>query len=150
MPKSKKKTKRGAPTKSCPECSSTSHARSSTCKKCGYQFYISKKRLREEQAANWQELKSGDIIKCLIGSGPYFLSREKIGEKIYMGHKGTFEVEEIVYTNKKNCGILARKVYPAGRRGLAREYIYMGEPHYDNDLNIHREAHKIRVVKKNG
>ena len=142
------KKKRGKPEKSCPECDYINHARSSNCKSCDYQFYVRKNKQREIMAANWKELQTGDVIKCVIGSGPYFLSKDHVGEKIYMGQKGTFEVEEIIDKNKTNCGIMGRKLLSAGRKGFSREYIYMGESHYDEKLGIHREPHKIRVIKK--
>ena len=142
------KKKRGKPEKNCPSCDHVNHARSSNCKSCDYQFYVTKTKQREIMAANWQELSTGDIIKCVAGSGPYFLSRDHAGEKIYMGHKGKFEVDKIIYKNKTNCGIVGRKLLPYNHKGLSREYIYMGESHYDEKLSIHREPHKIIVIKK--
>ena len=146
MKKPDKRKKRGAPTKKCSICGSKSHARASKCE-CGYQFYIPKKELREKQAANWRELKKGDIIKVVAGSGPYFLSKDRPGERIMMGEKGKFEVEEILDKDSRCCGIYAHQLYGRAGKSHYREWIYMGESYYSEDNSIHKEPHRIKVLK---
>ena len=140
--------KRGVPTKECPECDNKAHARASKCN-CGYQFYVPKKKQQEIDASNWRDLKKGDIIKCIVGSGPYWLSKDKPGEKIMLGQKGKFEVVEIHDSGSKSCGIVGRQLYTRGRKANVREFIYMGEPFYNEELCNHNEPHKILVLEKN-
>ena len=142
------KTKRSAPQKKCPSCESMVHARVSLCKTCNHTFYIKKNAQQELLAKNWRDLKAGDTIKCIVGSGPYFVSKDRPGEKIILGHKGMFEVIEIHYKDSRSCGIIAKKIFARGHRANVREYIYMGEPHYDDNLSQHNEPHKIKVIKK--
>jgi hypothetical protein len=142
----KPKKKRGKPEKNCPECNFVNHARSSNCKSCDYTFYVRKKDKQELLAENWRDLKQGDVIKCIAGHGTYYLSKQS-GEKIRLGHKGTFEVVEIHYKNSRSCGIWGRKI--RGRvKEYVREYIYMGESYYNEELCHHNESHKIKVIKK--
>jgi len=142
----KPRKKRGKPEKTCPECNAVNHARSSNCKECDYQFYVRKKKEREIQAANWQELQAGDVIKCVAGHGCYF--RKENGDRLSLGHKGKFEVIETYYLNSKSCGIFALPLYTGGRKAMVREFIYMGDSYYDEDLCHHKEPHKIVVLKK--
>jgi len=142
----KPKKKRGKPEKTCPECNAINHARFSNCKSCDYQFYVRKKKQREIQAANWKELVAGDIIKCVSGHGSYF--RKENGDRISLGHKGKFEVVDIYYRSPKSCGIFALQLYAGGRKAMVREFIYMGEAYYDEDLCHNKEPHKIVVLKK--
>tara|TARA_Y100000310_G_scaffold175442_1_gene175484 strand:+ start:2454 stop:2951 length:498 start_codon:yes stop_codon:yes gene_type:complete len=150
----KKKKKRGKPEKACPECNYTNHARSSNCKECNYEFYIRKKKKQELLAANWRELKAGDIIKCVAGHGSYYLSNDKplnpdgSQQKIPLGHRGKFQVVGLFgLDNPKGCGIIGRQVTGRGIVANVREYIYMGETYYDDDLSTHKEPHKIKVLK---
>jgi hypothetical protein len=140
--------KRGVPTKECPECDNKAHARASKCK-CGYQFYIPKKKQQEIDASNWRDLKKGDIIKCIVGSGPYWLSKDKPGEKIMLGEKGRFEVVEIYDNGPKSCGIIGLQLHTRGRKANVREFIYMGESNYNEELCSYNEPHKILVLEKN-
>ena len=144
----KTERKRKVPEKTCPDCNSQSHARASNCKECGYQFYEKKRAKQERLAENWRELKKGDLIKCIAGHGCYWQNKET-GEKVRLGHKGTFEVQEIYYKNSRSCGILGVQIYTRGRRAHTREYIYMGESYYDDSLSTHKEPHKIIVIRKN-
>jgi len=145
-----KKKKRKAPEKACPQCDTANHARSSNCKSCDYTFYVRKKVREVELAKNWRELVRGDIIKVTTGSGPYWISKDKGGDKIYMGQKGKFEVIEIYDQGPRCCGIYGRPVSSRGRLSHYQEFIYMGDPCYDDDMNLHREPHKIKVIKKQG
>ena len=142
--------KRNAPTKSCSECGCQIHARASKCD-CGYQFYTPKKKQQEIDAANWRDLNKGDIIKCVSGHGPYFVGRNKPDERLMLGFKGLFEIIEIYDEGPRACGITGYQVSKHGhRKSNYREYIYMGEVHYDKNLSRYNEPHKIRVIKKNG
>ena len=142
------KGKRKAPQKDCLGCGVQCHARCSTCKSCGYEFYEKTKDKQKRLAKNWRELKQGDVIKSITGSGPYFLSRDRPGEKIMMGHKGKFEVVAIYDNGPKSCGIVGRQLSGRKVRASYVEYIYMGETYYNDDLSQHEEPHKIRVLKK--
>ena len=144
----KPKKKRGKPEKACPECNHINHARSSNCKSCDYTFYVRKKVREVELAKNWRDLKPGDIIKVITGSGPYWLSKDKPGEKIMLGQKGKFEVVEIYDSGPTSCGIMGRQLYTRGRKANVREFIYMGEPHYNEELCNHNEPHRIKVIQK--
>ena len=84
-------TKRKAPLKNCPECSAQTHARVATCK-CGHVFY--KRKNRNSEIKDWQNLQKGDIIKSVMGHGPYWWNSET-EEKVYMGKYGKFKVYDI-------------------------------------------------------
>jgi len=142
------KEKRKAPQKECPECNSMVHARVSFCRNCNHTFYVKKNVQQELLARNWRDLKPGDVIKCITGSGPYFLSKDKPGERIMLGEKGKFEVVGIVDQGPRSRGIVGRQLYTRGRRANVTEYIYMGETYYNDDMGNHNEPHRIKVIKK--
>ena len=144
----KEKKKRKKPEKICNECGTLSHARSSACKNCGYVFYVKKKELEVQLAKDWRNLQAGDVIKVVSGSGPYYMSKDKPGEKIMMGQKGRFEVTEIHDGGAKCCGIFAHQLYGRSGKSHYREWIYMGESYYSEEVSLHKEPHKIRVLKK--
>lgn len=143
------KKKRSAPQKTCTGCGTSCHARVSKCADCGYEFYVKKSTQAKLLAENWKDLQAGDIIKCITGSGPYFLSKDRPGEKIMMGHKGIFEIVEMYNNGPKSCGIVARQLSGRMRRRRSGvvEYIYMGETWYNDDLSQHEVSHKIKVIK---
>ena len=142
----KVKKKRGKPEKACPECNTSNHARSSNCKSCDYTFYVRKNVREVELAKNWRELVKGDIIKVITGSGPYWLSNDRPGEKIMLGQKGRFEVVEIWDDGPRNCGIIGCQLHTRGRKSSVREFIYMGESFYGEELSNHNEPHRIKVI----
>jgi len=146
----KKKKKRKKPEKKCNECGTLAHARSSVCKNCGYVFYVKKKELEVQLAKDWRNLQAGDVIKVISGSGPYFLSKDRPGEKIMMGQKGKFEVAEVLDEDPRQCGIYAHQLYGRASKSHYREWIYMGESYYNEEVSLHKESHKIRVLKKVG
>jgi hypothetical protein len=111
-------------------------------------FYIKKKELEVQLAKDWRDLRAGDVIKVVSGSGPYFLSKDNPGEKIMMGQKGKFEVAEIHDGGPKCCGIFAHQLYGRSGKSHYREWIYMGESYYNEEVSLHKEPHKIRVLKK--
>lgn len=132
--------------KECSGCGNMVGVRTKECSDCGYKFLIRKRGPRPKQI-DWTELKKGDTIKVVTGTGPYFLSRERQGEKIMMGHKGMFEVVELSNQGKKSCGIIGRQINRSGYRASVVEYIYMGESYYDEALSTHKEPHKIMGIK---
>ena len=134
--------------KECPNCASKLGVRTKVCPDCDYKFLIRKKGPRPKQVKNWEDLKKGDIIKCVTGTGPYFISKDRPGERIMMGHKGVFEVVKLNYKDSKSCGIIGKPIKKrGGYKGNTQEYIYMGEEYYDSILNINKEPHKILGVK---
>jgi len=133
--------------KECPNCASRVGVRTKICPDCSYKFLIRKRGPRPKQVKNWRDLKKGDIVKCVSGTGPYFISKDRPGERIMMGHKGRFEIVELNYQNPRSCGIIGRAINSSGHKASVREYIYMGESYYDEDLNTHKEPHKILGVK---
>ena len=140
------KEKRKAPQKECPKCKSLVHARVSFCRKCKHTFYVKKNVRRQLLAKNWRDLEAGDVIKVMTGSGPYYLSKDNPGEKLMMGPKGKFEVLEIVDNNPRSCGIYGRQLVKIPMNH--REWIYMGEPYYNDTYSTNEEPHRIKVIKK--
>jgi len=139
------KKKRKAPKKPCPSCELLVHARASKCE-CGYQFYEKKSSKQERWAKDWKNLSSGDVIKCVAGHGSYWLNK-KTGEKVRSGvsHHGTFEVIGIYGEY-----IQAKQILRGRIKSTSVEYIYMGKPHLCETTGvIHKESHKIIVMKKN-
>tara|TARA_R110000824_G_scaffold384056_1_gene577869 strand:+ start:74 stop:502 length:429 start_codon:yes stop_codon:yes gene_type:complete len=140
--------KRKAPQKNCPSCNALTHARTSTCKKCKHVFYVKKSVQATLLAKNWRDLKQGDVIKVITGSGPYYMSKDNPGEKIMMGQKGKFEVAEIHDGGAKCCGIFAHQLYGRSGRSHYREWIYMGESYYNDAYSLNKEPHRIKVIRK--
>ena len=140
--------KRKAPQKNCPSCTTPTYARTSTCKKCKHVFYVKKSVQATLLAKNWRDLRPGDVIKVISGSGPYYLSKDKPGERIMMGQKGKFEVSEVHDGGPRNRGIYGHQLYGRASRSHYREWIYMGESYYYDDCSINKEPHRIKVIKK--
>lgn len=143
--------KRKAPQKECPSCKELVHARVSKCGSCNHVFYVKKNVEQELLAKNWRNLKAKDEIKVFSGSGTYYLSKDRTNPdgspmKISMGHKGKFEVIEIIDDSVRSCGIIGRQIFPR-HRGSVREYIYMGESYFNDDMGLHMRPHKIKVIK---
>ena len=64
----------------------------SKCKHCGEPF-IRKNTPVKNEIKNWKELESGQQIKIIQGTGPYYIcstasDEYNAGEKVYMGCKG--------------------------------------------------------------
>tara|TARA_R110000824_G_scaffold6161_1_gene28280 strand:- start:7826 stop:8344 length:519 start_codon:yes stop_codon:yes gene_type:complete len=134
--------------KECSGCGSMLGVRTKECPDCGHKFLIRKRGPRPKQI-DWTELKAGDTIKVVTGTGPYFLSKITPGEKIMMGQKGVFEVVELygVGARPKGCGIVGRQITGKKHRAGVVEYIYMGVTWYNDDLSIHEEPHKVLGVQ---
>ena len=143
------KGKRKAPQKECPECNALVHARVSFCKECNHTFYVKKNVKRDLLAKNWRDLEAGDIIKVITGSGPYYLSKDRAGEKIMMGQKGKFEVLEVHDRGPRECGIYGHQLYGRESKSHYREWIYMGESYFNDKYSLNKEPHRIKVIKKN-
>jgi hypothetical protein len=133
------------PEKKCPECAGVCHARKSVCP-CGYQFYEKARDRQRRLSKNWRGLKNGDVIRCVGGHGSYWLNKDT-GEKVRQGvsHRGTFEVFEVL-----GDYIAAHQINKGRVKGAEREFIYMGKSELCKTTGvIHKESHKIVVLKKN-
>ena len=71
--------KRKAPQKTCPECNSKCHARSSTCE-CGYIFFQKQLSIVDD----WKMLGAGDTIKSVKGNGSYWLNPDTKEKKMHI------------------------------------------------------------------
>jgi len=134
--------------KECSGCGSMLGVRTKECPDCGYKFLIRKRGPRPKEI-DWTELKAGDTIKVVTGTGPYFLSKDRPGEKIMMGHRGVFEVVELygVGTTPRGCGVVGRQISGNKNRASVVEYIYMGDTYYNDPLSLHEEPHKIMGIQ---
>ena len=129
--------------KTCPSCNSLTGPRTKICS-CGHKFHFKPAIFKTPRgkSIDWTTLEKGDIIKCINGHGPYYLSKDNPGEKIGFNYKGKYKVrgttekgiEAFPYQNKRETG------------GYC--FIYMGEPEYCEDMSIHREPHKIVLLQK--
>ena len=133
--------------KECSGCGSMLGGRTKECPDCGYKFLIKKRGPRPKEI-DWTELKTGDIIKVVTGTGPYYLSKDKPGERIMMGEKGMFEVAEIIDSGPRNRGIYGHQLYGRSGKSHYREWIYMGESYYNDAYSLNKEPHRIKVLKK--
>ncbi len=132
-----KKSKRGAPKKTCPDCGSKCHARSSSCE-CGHIFFHKQLSIVED----WTMLGTGDTIKSVKGNGSYWLNPET-KEKTYMGVYGRLVVKETV-----TDGVLAYKVIK-GMKHHILEFVYMGKEEKSDFLdNYYKKPHKLIWDKK--
>ena len=64
-----------------------------------------------------------------------------------MGEKGKFEVVEIHDKGPRECGIYGHQLYGRAGKSHYREWIYMGESYYNEGVSIHKESHRIKVLK---
>lgn len=142
----KKKRKRGAPTKGCPDCGSQVHARASECKECGYVFFKKKNSLVED----FRDLRRGDIIKSVASNGPYYLNKvDEAEEKMYLGNYGLFEVVGKWDDGADNCGVKVRKWKKRLGSSGPIELLYMGRPNgYSITGVMVKNPHKLLMVKK--
>ena len=129
--------KRKAPQKTCPECNSKCHARSSTCE-CGYIFFQKQLSIVDD----WKMLGAGDTIKSVKGNGSYWLNPDT-KEKTYMGVYG-----RLVVKNTTNEGVQAYRVIK-GMKHHILEFIYMGKPKKSDLMdNYYIRPHKLIWDKK--
>lgn len=138
--------------KICPSCNEGCGPRTLKCA-CGHEFLKSKNvliaanasvmvssqatlstRLLTPHAINdWRDLKSGSMIRVLKDSGPYMELAN--GMKSRIGHYGKFVVH---YVDEN--GIHAYDNY-------GHSYIWMGPNIYCKKTDIHRQKHKIVILK---
>lgn len=113
QPKSEQNPPRGR--KACKECGVINGVRAYVCKHCGEEFKMKKHRKRSHKipVENFRDLKEGDLIRVVGGSGPYHTSED--GERTYFIDRGKYTVVKI-----EKDGIQAR-----GNAGMC--YLYMGE-----------------------
>jgi len=128
--------------KTCPSCGASRGVRTKVCD-CGHQFHFQPAIFKKQKgkAVDWTTLKEGNIIRCINGHGPYYLSKDRPGEKIGFNYRGKYKVrgisekgiEAFPYQNKSHSGFC---------------FIYMGEPDYSESVGIYRESHKIVLLKE--
>ena len=131
------KLKRGQ--KLCKHCGAVNAARSSRCNTCEKPF-ISKNTPIKNEVKDWEGLKKGDWLRVIQGTGPYFTCKRQtdeasVGDKIYMGCKGKYEVISI---DRK--GLLCKAL---GRKNCGVEFVYMGERNFCEYTDITKEPHRI-------
>lgn len=100
---------------------------------CGQRFNDLIEPLEMEARGLLTTLGKGDIVK--VSGGPYF---GKYEGRIAMGEKGLFKVNSVV-----NNGFLG---FAKGESNLS--FVYMGPVVFDNDLNLTKRPHNIKIVKK--
>ena len=123
--------------KVCPECNTVNGARAYQCKVCDYAFPNKHGRIRysKRPVRDWRELKQGDCVRVVGGSGSYYVSPDT-GERTYMSSKGKYKVHTI-----SRDGIVA---YGIGKNNTGCEFIYMGK-HEQSSLcdNMYNAPHKL-------
>ena len=107
------KSKRGQ--KVCSHCNTVNGVRSFECKNCGQAFKMRKgpKGIRKKRIEDHRDLKKGDYIKVVGGSGPYYT--DEYGERQYLVERGKYTV-----SHTDDGGIHAY-----GNTGY--NYLYMGK-----------------------
>ena len=137
--------------KLCPSCGTGNGPRSHYCKSCQHPFAIKSGKgtpslaamrakrsgVIKERGFDWRELRRGDRIKVVQGTGPYLPVEN--ADPVNMGYSGDFAVlyitkDHIIATGNKKEG---ESAYCA---------IYMGEPG-DSPYGLYREPHKIIRLK---
>lgn len=122
--------------KLCKQCNTINGVRSFNCKNCGHPFVMKKsyKKKKRQIVEDYTTLKSGDRIKIIGGSGPYYLSKD--GIRHYFTDRGKYVVDKIV-----KDGIIA-----SGRCGS--EFFYMGKETRSPLLkSIVRSPHKVILLQ---
>ena len=123
--------------KKCPECGVITGARAYQCKECDYAFpnKYGKIRYSKRPVRDWRDLKQGDCVRVVGGSGSYYVSPET-GERTYMSSKGKYKVHSIT-----RDGIVA---YGIGKNNTGCQFIYMGV-HKQSNLcdNMYNAPHKL-------
>jgi len=135
------KLKRGQ--KLCKNCEQPNASRQRECKWCGTAF-VSKNTPLKGEIKDWRSLEKRDCFRVVNGSGPYYTvnvdsddSRE--GEKVSMGHRGSYIVDRVVEKGIISFGISKKN------RGMA--FIYMGEEKLSNLTNVYHTPHRIIKIK---
>lgn len=129
--------------KLCEKCGHATGPRSFRCPECDHSFNVQKgvtKRRRKrkgEMIGNWKELKPGDFIRVLAGSGPYWVNDET-KERESLGYFGLFKIKR-VEIDGLGC-------YPVDKKNHGFCYIYMGETKPSASGISYKRAHRIRKV----
>lgn len=129
--------------KLCKACNGVCAARSQKCKHCGEPF-IRKNTPIKNEIKNWKELDSGQEIKIIQGTGPYYIcssdsEERRAGEKIYMGCKGKYIVREV-----KGNGLLC---YGIGKNNTGIDFVYMGDKEISQSTGVIKAPHRIVKLK---
>ncbi len=125
--------------KVCPECDTIAGVRTYNCKTCNYEFPMKKPRKgrRKILVENHRDLKSGDKIKVVGSSGPYYEDND--GMRHYLVDRGKYTV-----VKTDSTGVLA-----IGSHGYG--YLYMGKRCRGLVPSITKEACKLLLfVGKKG
>ena len=136
----KKVNKSGRGYKKCPSCKEKMGVRTRECE-CGYKFVFTPSFLKPKQGeeVNWKELKKGDVIKVVQGSGTIWPSDRIEIEDVYFGYSGSFRVKEVI-----RDGILAYPV-KASEGGIC--HIYCGPAKDCKSTGLYKRPHKIRKLQ---
>ena len=129
--------------KLCKNCEQPNASRQRECKWCGTAFISKNTKLRGE-IKEWKMLEKGDCFRVVNGSGPYYtLARDcedgDAGEKVSMGHRGSYKVDKIL-----DEGILA---FGISRKNSGMAFIYMGKDGIHRKTAIYRCPHRIIQLK---
>jgi|TARA_R110002012_G_C11427846_1_gene589064 hypothetical protein len=122
--------------KACPECGTINGVRSYNCKQCDYEFPMKKRRKgkRRKRVENWRELRDGDRVRVIGGSGPYYIDPES-GERTYLSERGEYVIKAVDH--------LGLKTY--GNGGYS--FLYMGEKKKSALVdNMYRNPHKLLLI----
>jgi hypothetical protein len=125
--------------KECPDCGLSVGVRTKNCPDCGRKFRIIKRGPKPKQV-NWKELKKGDVIKCVQGTGPYWINPED-GEKIGFNFRGKYNVS---FIDGRGIGAYPHK---GNRTESGFCYIYMGKPDCSRSTGIHQRPHKVLGIQ---
>lgn len=129
--------------KTCEKCGHMTGPRAFKCPDCGHSFNIQKgitkcRRKRNGSVIeNWKDLKPGDFIRVLAGSGPYWINDET-RERESLGYFGLFRIKR-VEVNGLGC-------YPADKKNHGFCFVYMGDTKKSTSKVSYMRAHKIRKV----
>ena len=121
--------------KVCVNCNCINGVRAYNCKQCDHPFKMKKARRgpRKKLVENFKELKRGDTIRVVGGSGDYYKDSE--GNRHYFVERGKYKVYNI-----DKYGI---QCY--GKHGYT--YVYMGKRCRSKYSSIsYRSPHKILLL----
>jgi ribosomal protein L40E len=122
--------------KFCQKCQAANGPRAYFCKNCGNDFQVKatkKPKFIRVKIQDWKELKEGDCIRVISGSGPYY---DRNGQRDPSGHSGKFIVKSI-----DSNGLMC---YGCSKNNKGFAYIYMGKKSRSNQIpNLIRSPHKI-------
>ena len=123
--------------KICSKCNCINGVRAYNCKQCDHPFEMKKARRgpRKKLVEDYRELKRGDTIRVVGGSGDYYIDKE--GNKHYFVERGKYKVYSI-----DNRGI---QCY--GKHGYT--YIYMGKRCRSKLVeSCYKAPHKIMLLSQ--